>query len=371
MKKVLFATTALVATAGVAAADVSISGSAEMGLVGNGRTVDGVEAQLNNTFHQSVDVRFSMSGTTDNGLTFGAVIDLEDATEQANNVDAAGVFADQTVFISGDFGRLTMGDTDGALDFALTEVGAVGSIADNETGHAGYNGNAGLDGFYQGQVLRYDYAIDGFRFAVSAELDNNGDTDAASGSTAVARQFDDAVVGIGVAYSMDLGGGSFGVGAGYQSVGGDADAFGLSANYAVSGLTFGVSMMQWGDTPIEVDSVGQNNAGAISFLEAGNANTNHTALLADIDHIGLGVTYEMGAFAVHANFGEYEVTSAGGSATTANYDASGYGLAASYDLGGGASLHAGYGNGERSGTIGGTAFKNEYDSFSLGLSMSF
>ena len=36
MKKVLFASTALVATAGVAAADVSLSGSADMGLSYNG-----------------------------------------------------------------------------------------------------------------------------------------------------------------------------------------------------------------------------------------------------------------------------------------------------------------------------------------------
>ncbi|MEQ8367166.1 MAG: porin, partial [Roseicyclus sp.] len=38
MKKVLFATTALVATAGVAAADVAVSGGAEMGLFGGSGT---------------------------------------------------------------------------------------------------------------------------------------------------------------------------------------------------------------------------------------------------------------------------------------------------------------------------------------------
>ncbi|RMH39212.1 MAG: porin, partial [Alphaproteobacteria bacterium] len=68
MKKVLFATTALVATAGVAAADVSISGYAEMGVIGG----TGMDAQ----FHTDIDATFSMSGTTDNGLTFGASVDL-------------------------------------------------------------------------------------------------------------------------------------------------------------------------------------------------------------------------------------------------------------------------------------------------------
>ncbi|HDR27679.1 MAG TPA: porin, partial [Rhodovulum sp.] len=37
MKKVLFATTALVASAGIAAADITLSGSAQMGIKGGDR----------------------------------------------------------------------------------------------------------------------------------------------------------------------------------------------------------------------------------------------------------------------------------------------------------------------------------------------
>jgi outer membrane protein OmpU len=116
MKKVLFATTALVATAGVASADVAISGSAEMGIVGG-------ERYDNNTqFLQSVDVRFAMTGTADNGLSFGATIDLDDLADGAilgNDPVDSRTFSDFTVFISGELGTLTMGDTDGALDWAL------------------------------------------------------------------------------------------------------------------------------------------------------------------------------------------------------------------------------------------------------------
>ena len=47
MKKVLFATTALVATAGVAAADVTLSGSGRFGVVYNsGRNATGTAAQV-------------------------------------------------------------------------------------------------------------------------------------------------------------------------------------------------------------------------------------------------------------------------------------------------------------------------------------
>ena len=75
MKKVLFATTTLVATTGFAAADVTLSGLAQMGIQG-GENVD-------TTFVQDIDVTFTMSGETDNGLTFGAAIDLDSVPYEA------------------------------------------------------------------------------------------------------------------------------------------------------------------------------------------------------------------------------------------------------------------------------------------------
>ncbi|MFV2035452.1 MAG: porin, partial [Halocynthiibacter sp.] len=102
MKKFLFVTTALVATAGVAAAEVRLSGSAELGVYGG----TGIETQ----FWSDLDVRFTLSGETDNGLTFGATIDLD---EVGGGIPAT-TTQSQAVFLSGDFGTLTMGDTDGA-----------------------------------------------------------------------------------------------------------------------------------------------------------------------------------------------------------------------------------------------------------------
>ena len=63
MKNILYATTALVATAGIASADVSISGFAEVGIfdTGNG------DMQLFN----DIDVTFSMTGETEGGISFG------------------------------------------------------------------------------------------------------------------------------------------------------------------------------------------------------------------------------------------------------------------------------------------------------------
>src|SRR6056297_3279247 len=123
----IFATTALVATAGVASADIALSGAAQMGIQG-GSGFTGADANQNTTqFVQDIDITFTMSGTADNGLTFGAAIDLDE--------NAGGV------------GTLTMGDTDGAFDWALQEVDYNGaaSINDDHTVHAGFSGNAGLD----------------------------------------------------------------------------------------------------------------------------------------------------------------------------------------------------------------------------------
>ena len=132
MKKVLLATSALVASAGIASAQgVELSGHAEMGIIGG----SAIETQ----FHTDIDVTFTMSGETDNGLTFGASIDLDESDGSGTGATAVGASAafgnttqgGETVFISGSFGTLTMGDTDGAFDWALTEVAIGGAIADD------------------------------------------------------------------------------------------------------------------------------------------------------------------------------------------------------------------------------------------------
>jgi outer membrane protein OmpU len=337
MKKVLFATTALVATAGMAAADVSLSGSAEMGLVGASANNIGVGAGYadTTTFLQSVDVRFTMVGESDNGLSFGATIDLDDLVDTgADPVDVAGDFADFTVFITNGFGTLTMGDTDGALDWAMQEVniGSPGSIADNETGHAGYSGNSGLDGFsdFDGQVLRYNYSVGGFGFAVSAEKGDGID------------EPDDVLFGVGFRYGFDFGGGNAGIGIGYQSI---DDAQLLAGNQGADIL--GVSLS------IELDS---GFSAAFNYSEIDGTGTRAAV---DGEHMAIGASYTFDAITVHANYGEYDWAAGSGVA-----DADGYGLAASYNLGGGVTAHLGYG---RSSVVG----LPSYSDFSLGLAMSF
>jgi outer membrane protein OmpU len=344
MKNILLASTALVVFAGAAAADVSITGRAEMGIFSADKLADGtfsgsiytpgVVTSGNTQFFTDIDVTFTMSGETDNGLTFGASVDLDEggagAAAVADNADDGGA----TIFISGGFGTLTMGDTDGALDWAITDIGNIrngGSIADDETAHAAYIGN-GIDGRYDGQILRYDYSFGDFGVAVSIEQD---DTDTVDDGFA-----------IGVKYSMDMGGVGIDFGLGYQEA---SIRTGISSG-VFAGLTTGDDLSVIGMSV--VGNFGDFSAG-LNYAEI----RSDLQPLADGDYMGFGVGYSANGLTVHANYAELDVL-------YAPTDREGYGLSVAYDLGGGAVVHGGYG----SGSVGGSA---DAASWSLGLGLSF
>lgn len=327
MKKVLFATTALVATAGVAQADVALSGSAAMGMFGTGGTAAGT----NSDFITDIDVTFTMSGTTDGGLTFGASIDL-DESDGAGAVGASAAFAPatqggETIFISGEFGTVTMGDTDGAFDWAMGEVPAGNGFATDAHEGLGWNGNGGLDGTYGGQVLRYDNTFGGFGVAVSAEID---------GGTAVIGG--DPVYGIGFKYTLDLGGTSLDIGLGHQtasvSATDDREITGISLGTTFSGVSVGVNF----------------------------SSQERTAWALDQDHMGIGFAYSMDAWTFGLHHGVYENV-----AGVANTENSSTGVTVSYDLGGGASLRAG---GSQS-TSEAAGVSTDSEAWAFGLNMSF
>jgi outer membrane protein OmpU len=68
MKKVLLATTALTLSAGFASADVSMSGTGGAGVFG--------DAGADLSVYSGVDLGFSLSGASDNGMTFSASLDM-------------------------------------------------------------------------------------------------------------------------------------------------------------------------------------------------------------------------------------------------------------------------------------------------------
>jgi outer membrane protein OmpU len=246
-----------------------------------------------------------------------------------------------------------MGDTDGALDWALTEVNfSSGSINDDETEHAGFNGSSqDIDGRFDGQVLRYDYSFGDFGIAISAELndsspfeegetldviDDDGDvigevtvTDDVDGDDG-----DGDTYGIGIRYGLDLGGNTVNLGLGYQDIDGD-DAIGVSVAGTIAGFAVGVSYIDYDD--VDFERAGFDLTGVES-------------------HYGIGIGYDAGPISLSANYGEYD----------SDDDASGFGLSAGYDLGGGAIVQLGYGDSNFDGDD-----ADDFETVSFGIRMNF
>lgn len=114
MKKVLFATTALIATAGMAAAEVRISGYGRFGLDyndANDRAVNGVSKT---TITSRLRLQFDMSAETDSGVRFGARFRAQ--AESRDNVAGVGVFNGARFFASYSGFTLGVGNIIGAVE---------------------------------------------------------------------------------------------------------------------------------------------------------------------------------------------------------------------------------------------------------------
>ena len=314
MKKFLLATTALVGFAGAAAADVKVGLTAEFGV--SNRDDSGTQ------FHQGYNVKFSGSAETDGGLAFGASTRLDmDATSEENQ-DPKGDAG--TVFISGAFGKLTMGDTDGGFDWAVAEHSFITNLTDEISTHAGFDTHSGFDGKQDDQVLRYEYKMGDMSLAASYEQANNGDTTDLSDS-----------MGLGVKYKMAMGTTSVALGLGYQTgtngkvtTSTDGSVVGGSVTASMdNGLTLGLSYASYSFDSTDV-------SGAASTAE-------------DFTTTGIAVAYTAGAMTVAANWGQKDFDTSA--------DSDGWGAGVNYDLGGGAVVQAGM----------------YEDGYSVGLGMSF
>jgi outer membrane protein OmpU len=298
MKKILLATTLLAATTGFAAAEVTLSGSARMGIISDfddplTLTID--ENDL--AFTSRARVVFTLSGETDGGLSFGASFRADNAVG-ANSGDAG------SVFVSGAFGKLSMGDVDGAANAAVGHVSGVGLTGLDDKNESTFIANG--DGISDPSAL-YEYSTGDLTIYASA-------TNPAAGAAAV-------------------------------------DAYSIAAKYA------------FGDYTV-----------ALAYETADSGATS-------VDHIILGASATFGAVTVKANYGEADLGATNESQWALSVDykadaltvtafytddsdlggAEAYGLGASYDLGGGASVVGGYSHDE-------TANDDSYD---LGVSMSF
>lgn len=286
MKKILLASTALVASAGIAAADVSISGSAQMGFeyaedVGN----TGADEATVNT---EVNINFSLSGETDGGLSFGA--ETNHFVEQGSgSVDDDDTWA----WVSGAWGTLSMGDVAEADQVAaLSDLGLDG-IGTDDVAEA----LSGDDITGQAHDVNYTGTFGGLTVGASANVGAGDGTD------------DNQSYAVGLKYSF----GDFYVGAGYADHSGISD----TDDGPVPDHT-STSVFAGGDFgPMSV---------AAMWTQADPAS-------GDIEAYGVTAAYTMGATTITAAYSDSDLVT----------DAA-YGVGVAYDLGGGATLKGAVGS---------------------------
>jgi len=327
MKKLLIASTALVATSGFAMADVTLSGSAQFGVIyQENRTLPDTTDPLNDDTPETgatvddelfldYELQFDLSGstTTDSGLTFGATADFENDSDRFGDSDDQGF--DPEIFVSGGFGTLTIGDVDVATD----------SYFGDFTRDPGYDG-IGIDNKID--TLIFSDAGAGFDIN-SAKIDSNIQYEISAGGfdfVFTADAFEENY-GIALGYAF----GDFRAGIGYVEIeeytanaNGDAtvDPVGGGESWSIffGGETAG---FDWDIYYVEHENdlgIGANDG-------------------AEATGYGLSGSYDLGGYAIlfAANFTELDDLDGG------KVDGWDYGLGVSYDLGGGAALQAGIG----------------------------
>jgi outer membrane protein OmpU len=274
MKKILLATSALSLMAGAAAAEVSVSGSARMGLVYDG-SLDGGAGET--YFSSRVRIVFTASGETDTGLSFGASMraDQQGGNNNDEGADKDGDSnGDSTVFISGAFGKLTMGDVGGAADALVGQVSGVGYGPNDALQEIDFLGTTKTAAYYE-------YSAGAFTFGLGAgqlyDVDGDADTD--------------DELSIGVKYATD----AYSVALAYETTDTvDALHLGGSATFGAATLKARItdrddlSDVQWAtsiDYAIDATTV------TAFYTDFGDS---------DIQHIGLGASYDLGGGAAVA-----------------------------------------------------------------------
>ena len=315
MKKVLFATSALVLSAGFASAEVALSGDGRMGII-----YDGNDAQ----FSSRARVRFNLSGESDAGLSFGASFRVDHENYNSNAYRSAARGTAGAVWISGTYGKLSMGDVVSASERAigdLYEVGYTDGTFGGDVEEISYLTGDG-ENLGQGPNILYEYTINNISLYASASdgvntpwfttpgdaADDDGDgvlDDSADVAWSLAGKYEAENFWVALAYGKHDD-------AKEIVLGGEAKY----NNFSVKGV-----FANYDDRFTDARNV---EAGADQQLK----NT-----------VGLGLAYQWDAVLVEGFYRRdgYEYTTAG----VDDEDFDSFGIGAEYDLGGGAVLAGG------------------------------
>lgn len=274
MKKVILGTTALVSllAAPVLAQGpaVSVGGFIDFQAGFSDEDLDTGTKGRDTKFQNDTEVHISVEGKSDNGLTYGAVIELE--ADISSDADAEGLNADKTyIFGEGGFGRVELG---GNSDAAST-MGVDAATIARATG--------GTDGdFYD--FVNIGGASGTAAFIISDDLPTahaTGITEDATKITYYTPRF--SGVQAGISYTPDQGDG--GSAAGFSGEGGTnyEDVFNLGLNYTA-----------------QYDQVGVQASFTGEFAD------NESAAVEDLEAYALGLVVSYGNFSLAGSYGDWQ-----------------------------------------------------------------
>lgn len=316
MKKILFATSALVALTGAAAADITLDGDARLGLFYNnfGYTDDQGNEKSTVDVISRARVRFTMTGDTDSGLSFGAKFRAHEANDARDYNKPVG-----EVWIEGAYGKLSAGDVDSAIEAAVGHLPTVGLTTFDDANEFYYNSTE-LYGEYENKGLLYEYKYGDVSFYASFQ------DQYANNKIGPAKKYDGDAYSLGVGYSV----GQYTFGIGYASDGltinpFDSEVYGKSNTWAISGGTEWngfVFKAVYMDTKVKADTAIGNNKFNVS-------------------QYGVGAEYAMANGVEFSGF--YRAVDSDESVNGLNDGGKTdiIALGAAYDLGGGATLKGG------------------------------
>ena len=245
-----------------------------------------------------VRISFAGSGETDGGLTYGF-----SARADHSNTSTGG-----SQYISGAFGKISMGDLNGGDEQLVGNLSGVGSSGAGSHQEFGYQSSS--------HNLGYSVSMAGVSFAATTDLVRGADATATGSNSAM-----------GIKWSGDMGGTTVGVALGTSKIGTKTEDS-MSASVSMGGLTI-KAVSHTNDNGPKVDAVGATTGSTGVAHKAGTAVANNL----DTDTTGLSISYAMDAMSVTA-YTRTESTSG-----VADKDYSGVGF--TYDLGG-ATLKAGF-----------------------------
>jgi outer membrane protein OmpU len=245
-----------------------------------------------------VRISFAGSGTTDGGLTYGF-----SARADHSNTSTGG-----SQYISGAFGKISMGDLNGGDEQMvgnLSGVGSSGAGSHQEFAYQSASHNIG-----------YSVSMAGVSFAATTDLVRGADSTKTGSNTAY-----------GVKWSGDMGGATVGLALGTSQIG-NVSEDSMSASVSMGGLSVTAVSHTNDNGPAGTDVGVTTGSTGVAHVAASTGAAN-----LDTDTTGLSISYAMDAMSVTA-YTRTESTSG-----VADKDYSGVGF--TYNLGG-ATLKAGF-----------------------------